>query len=205
MNLPIYMDGHATTRVDPRVIQAMIPFFDENYGNAASRHHRFGWVARDAVADARAAVAALIGAKTNELIFTSGATESNNLALKGVADASRARGNHIVTVRTEHRAILDPCATLEQQGMRVSYLPVREDGILTPAALGAAIEPTTVLVTAMTANNEIGVLHPITELAALARAQGVLFHTDAAQAVGWVPIDVETAEIDLLSLTAHKC
>jgi len=205
MNLPIYMDGHATTRVDPRVIQAMIPFFAEHYGNPASRHHRFGWVARDAVADARAAVAALIGAKTNELIFTSGATESNNLALKGVADALRARGNHIVTVRTEHRAILDPCARLEQQGIRVSYLPVREDGILTPTALGAAIEPTTILVTAMTANNEIGVLHPITELTALTRAQGVLFHTDAAQAVGWVPIDVETAEIDLLSLTAHKC
>ena len=121
MNLPIYMDGHATTRVDPRVIQAMIPFFAEHYGNAASRHHRFGWVARDAVADARAAVAALIGAKPNELIFTSGAPEPNNLALMGVADASRARGNHIVTVRTEHRAILDPCATLEQQGMRASY------------------------------------------------------------------------------------
>ena len=146
MDLPIYMDGHATTRVDPRVIEAMVPYFAEHYGNAASRHHRFGWVARDAVMDARAAVASLIGANTSELIFTSGATESNNLALKGVADASRARGNHIITVQTEHRAILDPCASLERQGMRVSYLPVREDGILTPAALGVAIEPDTVLI-----------------------------------------------------------
>ena len=205
MDLPIYMDGHATTRVDPRVLKAMVPYFDEHYGNAASRHHRFGWVARDAVVDARAAVASLIGAKSSELIFTSGATESNNLALKGVADASRARGNHIITVQTEHRAILDPCASLERQGMKVSYLAVGEDGLLTPNALSSAIEPTTILITVMMANNEIGVLHPIRELASLARARGVLFHTDAAQALGWVPIDVETGDIDLLSLTAHKC
>ena len=205
MDLPIYMDGHATTRVDPRVVEAMVPFFTQHYGNAASRQHRFGWVARDAVADARAAVAALIGARASELIFTSGATESNNLALKGVVEASRTRGNHIVTVQTEHRAILDPCASLERQGMKVSYLPVREDGILTPTALSAAIEPTTVLVTAMMANNETGVLHPIDELASLTRARGIPFHTDAAQAAGWVPINVETSGIDLLSLTAHKC
>jgi len=204
MDLPIYMDGHATTRVDPRVIEAMLPFFGEYYGNAASRHHRFGWTVRDAVADARAEVAALVGAPALDLVFTSGATESNNLAVKGVAEAARDRGNHIVTARTEHRAILDPCARLEQQGMRVSYLSVGNDGVLDPAALEAAITPTTVLVTVMMANNEIGVLQPIAALARLARARGVLLHTDAAQAAGKVPIDVEADGIDLLSLTAHK-
>ena len=204
MDLPIYMDGHATTRVDPRVVEAMLPFFGECYGNAASRHHRFGWMARDAVADARAEVAALVGAPALDLVFTSGATESNNLAVKGVAEAARDRGNHIVTARTEHRAILDPCARLEQQGMRVSYLSVGNDGVLDPAALEAAITSTTVLVTVMMANNEIGVLQPIAALARLARARGVLLHTDAAQAAGKVPIDVEADGIDLLSLTAHK-
>jgi cysteine desulfurase len=204
MDLPIYMDGHATTRVDPRVVEAMLPFFSEQYGNAASRHHRFGWTARDAVADARAAVAALIGAPARGLVFTSGATESNNLAVKGVAEAARERGNHIVTAATEHRAILDPCARLEQQGMRVSYLSVRGDGVLDPATVEAAITPTTVLVTVMMANNEIGVLQPIADLAGLARARGVAFHTDAAQAAGKVPIDVEADGVDLLSLTAHK-
>ena len=204
MDLPIYMDGHATTRVDPRVIEAMLPFFGEYYGNAASRHHRFGWTVRDAVADARAEVAALVGAPALDLVFTSGATESNNLAVKGVAEAARDRGNHIVTARTEHRAILDPCARLEQQGMRVSYLSVGNDGGRDPAALEAAITPTTVLVTVMMANNEIGVLQPIAALARLARARGVLLHTDAAQAAGKVPIDVEADGIDLLSLTAHK-
>jgi len=204
MDLPIYMDGHATTRVDPRVIEAMLPFFGEYYGNAASRHHRFGWTVRDAVADARAEVAALVGAPARDLVFTSGAPESNNLAVKGVAEAARNRGNHIVTARTEHRAILDPCARLEQQGMRVSYLSVGNDGVLDPAALEAAITPTTVLVTVMMANNEIGVLQPIAALARLARARGVLLHTDAAQAAGKVPIDVEADGIDLLSLTAHK-
>ena len=204
MDLPIYMDGHATTRVDPRVIEAMLPFFGEYYGNAASRHHRFGWTVRDAVADARAEVAALVGAPARDLVFTSGATESNNLAVKGVAEAARDRGNHIVTARTEHRAILDPCARLEQQGVRVSYLSVGNDGVLDPAALEAAITPTTVLVTVMMANNEIGVLQPIVALARLARARGVLLHTDAAQAAGKVPIDVEADGIDLLSLTAHK-
>ena len=204
MNLPIYMDGHATTRVDPRVVEAMLPFFGEHYGNAASRHHRFGWTAKDAVADARAAVAALIGASARELVFTSGATESNNLAVKGVAEAARERGNHIVTAVTEHRAVLDPCRRLEQQGMRVSYLPVRGDGVLDPAAVETAITPTTVLVTVMLANNEIGVVQPIADLAGVARARGVPFHTDAAQAAGKVPIDVEAGGIDLLSLTAHK-
>ena len=204
MNLPIYMDGHATTRVDPRVLAAMLPFFDEHYGNAASRHHRFGWDARDAVADARAAVAGLIGATARELVFTSGATESNNLALKGVADASRDRGNHVVTVQTEHRAVLDPCARLEQQGAEVSYLPVRSDGLLDPLELAAVITSKTVLVTVMMANNEIGVLQPVADLASVAQLRGVPFHTDAAQAAGKVPIDVSADGIDLLSLTAHK-
>ncbi|MDG2039288.1 MAG: aminotransferase class V-fold PLP-dependent enzyme, partial [Ilumatobacter sp.] len=142
--MPIYMDGHATTRVDPRVLAAMVPFFDEHYGNAASRHHEFGWAARDAVAEARSAVATLIGATAREVVFTSGATESNNLALKGVMDASREHGNHLITVCTEHRAILDPCARLEQQGVAVSYLPVREDGLLDPHTLADQLRPITV-------------------------------------------------------------
>ena len=195
MNLPIYMDGHATTRVDPRVIAAMVPFFGEYYGNAASRHHQFGWVARDAVVESRLAVARLIGATSREVVFTSGATESNNLALKGVMDASRARGNHIVTACTEHRAILDPCARLEQQGVAVSYLPVRGDGLL---------DVGTALVSVMLAHNEIGVLQPIGDLARVAHSGGALFHTDAAQAVGQVKIDVSEDGIDLLSMTAHK-
>ena len=204
MDLPIYMDGHSTTRVDPRVVEAMLPFFGEHYGNAASRHHRFGWRARDAVAVARASVAKLIGASARELVFTSGATESNNLALKGVAEASRDRGNHVVTVETEHRAVLDPCARLERQGLRVSYLPVRADGLVAPAALEAALTPETVLVSVMLANNEIGVVQPIADLARVARSRGVPMHTDAAQAAGFVPIDVGAAGVDLLSLTAHK-
>ena len=204
MDLPIYMDGHATTRVDPRVVEAMLPFFSDHYGNAASRHHRFGWRARDAVSAARASVAKLIGASARELTFTSGATESNNLALKGVAEASRDRGNHVVTVETEHRAVLDPCARLAQQGLRVSYLPVRADGLVTPASLEAALGPETVLVSVMLANNEIGVVQPIADLARIARSRGVPLHTDAAQAAGFVPVDVVAAGVDLLSLTAHK-
>ena len=204
MDLPIYLDGHATTRVDPRVVEAMLPFFSERYGNAASRDHRFGWIARDAVADARAAVAALIGATARDLVFTSGATESNNLAIKGVVEAARVRGNHVVTVRTEHRAVLDPCARLEQQGLQVTYLGVGGDGLVDPAALEAALTPATVLVSVMMANNEIGVLQPMAALARLARGRGVPLHTDAAQAAGKVPIDVEADGIDLLSLTAHK-
>ena len=204
MDLPIYMDGHATTRVDPRVVEAMLPFFSDHYGNAASRHHRFGWRARDAVSAARASVAKLIGASARELTFTSGATESNNLALKGVAEASRDGGNHVVTVETEHRAVLDPCARLAQQGLRVSYLPVRADGLVTPASLEAALGPETVLVSVMLANNEIGVVQPIADLARIARSRGVPLHTDAAQAAGFLPVDVVAAGVDLLSLTAHK-
>ena len=172
--------------------------------NAASRHHPFGWRARDAVAEARASVARLIGAAAREVFFTSGATESNNLALKGVAEASRDRGNHVVTVETEHRAVLDPCARLERQGLRVSYLPVRGDGLVTPASLEAALGPETVLVSIMTANNEIGVVQPIADLARAARSRGVPLHTDAAQAAGFVPVDAAAAGVDLLSVTAHK-
>ena len=204
MDLPIYMDGHATTRVDPRVVEAMLPFFSDHYGNAASRQHRFGWRARDAVSAARASVAKLIGAAAREVCFTSGATESNNLAIKGVAEASRDRGNHIVTVETEHRAVLDPCARLAQQGLRISHLPVRADGLVTPASLEAALGPETVLVSIMLVNNEIGVVQPIRELAGVAHARRVPLHTDAAQAAGFVPVDVAAAGIDLLSLTAHK-
>ena len=198
------MDGHATTRVDPRVIEAMVPFFEEHFGNASSRHHRFGWTARDAVAAARADVAALVGSSARELVFTSGATESNNLAIKGVADAERSAGNHVVTVETEHRAVLDPCAALERQGLRVTYLPVRDDGLLEMDTLVSALTPETILVSVMAANNEIGVLHPVGELARVARAAGARFHTDAAQAVGRIHIDVSADPIDLVSLTAHK-
>ena len=202
--MPIYMDSHATTRVDPRVVQAMLPFFGEHYGNAASRQHRFGWIARDAVTEARVAVAALIGAPARAVVFTSGASESNNLALKGIADQSRARGNHLVTVQTEHRAVLDPLTRLEQQGFQVSYVPVQSDGLVEPSSLKAALTPATVLVSVMMANNEIGVLQPIAELTRSTRARRIPFHTDAAQAAGHVPIDVQADGIDLLSLTAHK-
>ncbi len=204
MTTPIYMDSHATTRVDPRVVEAMLPFFEEHYGNAASRHHRFGWIARDAVTEARAAVATLIGAPSRAVVFTSGASESNNLALKGIADQSRDRGNHLVTVQTEHRAVLDPLRRLEQQGFQVSCVPVRSDGIVDLSRLDAALTPATVLVSVMMANNEIGVLQPIAELTRNLRARHIPFHTDAAQAAGHVPIDVQADGIDLLSLTAHK-
>ncbi len=198
------MDGHATTRVDPRVVEAMVPFFTDHFGNASSRHHQFGWTARDAVATARADVAELVGGSPRELVFTSGATESNNLAIKGVADAERAAGNHVVTVETEHRAVLDPCAALERQGLRVSYLPVRGDGLLEPEAFARALTPETILATVMAANNEVGVLQPVGELARAARAAGARFHTDASQAAGRVPLDVSADPIDLVSLTAHK-
>ena len=189
---------------DPRVVEAMMPFFVDHFGNASSRQHRFGWTARDAVAEARTSVAALIGASPRELVFTSGATESNNLAIKGVADAARERGNHMVTVQTEHRAVLDPCASLERQGLQVSYLPVRQDGLLEPETLSRAMTPETILVSVMTANNEIGVLQPVADLARIAQTTGARFHTDAAQAAGRVPLDVSADPIDLVSLTAHK-
>ncbi len=204
MKLPIYMDYHATTPVDPRVLEAMLPFFTQDFGNAASRNHHFGWVAEEAVEAARKQVADLIGANVKEVIFTSGATESNNLAIKGVAEMYREKGNHIITCVTEHKAVIDTCKKLEKQGGRVTYLPVQKDGRISLDDLRAAITDKTILITIMTANNEIGVLQPIAEIGAIAKEKGILFHTDAVQAVGKVPFDVNELKVDLVSLTAHK-
>jgi cysteine desulfurase len=204
VSLPIYMDNHATTRADPRVVEAMLPFFSEHYGNAASKNHVFGWDAEQAVKSARQQIADLIGAAPREIIFTSGATESNNLAVKGAAQANRPQGNHIVTVVTEHKAVLDPCRRLERDGWRVTYVLVDECGLINLDELEAALSEQTVLVSVMAANNEIGVLQPIRDIGRLCKNRGVLFHTDAAQAAGKVPIDVEEMGIDLLSLSAHK-
>ena len=204
MNLPIYMDNHATTRVDPRVVEAMLPCFSETFGNAASRNHVFGWRAEEAVAEARQQVAGLIGASPREIVFTSGATESDNAAIKGVAEASEGRGNHIVTCATEHKAVLDCCKRLEKKGYRVSYLPVQPDGLLRPEALQRALTDKTVLISIMYANNEIGTVQPISEIGRIAREHKIPFHVDAAQTAGKIPVDVETDNIDLLSFTAHK-
>ena len=202
--LPIYLDHHATTPVDPRVVEAMLPFFADTFGNPSSRHHAFGWAARDAVSAARRQVADLIGADPREIHFTSGATESDNLAVRGVAAAEPRRPLHVVTMTTEHHAVLDPCRRLEREGVEVSYVEPRRDGICDVADIERALRPETRLVSVMAANNEIGVLQPIAEIAALTRPRGILLHTDAAQAVGKVPIDVGALGIDLLSLTAHK-
>lgn len=201
---PIYLDHHATTPVDPRVVETMLPFFSERFGNASSRHHSFGWEARDAVAAARKQVARLIGADPREIIFTSGATESDNLAVRGVVTADARGPVHVVTMTTEHHAILDPCRRLEREGVEVTCVPPRPDGLCDPALVAAAIRPDTRLVSVMAANNEIGVAQPITEIAELTKARGILLHTDAAQAVGKIPIDVGALGVDLLSLTAHK-
>jgi cysteine desulfurase len=202
----IYLDHHATTPVDARVLEAMLPFFTEKFGNAASKQHRFGWDANDAVERARKQVAALIGAGSKDIVFTSGATEANNLAIKATesADGTDRRRDHIVTVITEHKAVLDPIASLGRRGWRVTVLPVNGDGSIDLDALEQAIGERTALVSVMAANNEIGVLMPIKEMAAAAHAQGALFHTDAVQAVGKVPFDVEGLGIDLASMTAHK-
>jgi cysteine desulfurase len=200
----IYLDHHATTPVDRRVLDAMLPFFSERFGNAASRQHRFGWEANDAVERARKQVAALIGSSTKEIVFTSGATEANNLAIKGTAEAARAKGDHIVTLATEHKAVLDPCKRLEERGWRVTVLPVQRDGLVDLSVLENAVTDRTALVSVMAAHNEIGVLQPIREIAAVAHAKGALVHTDAVQAVGKVPVDVEDLGVDLLSMTAHK-
>ncbi len=204
LKLPIYLDSSATTPVDERVLQAMIPYFTQNFGNAASRNHPFGWSAEEAVDYAREQVAKIINAKEKEIIFTSGATEGNNLALKGVYEMYAQKGNHIITVNTEHKAVLDACKHIEKMGGEVTYLSVGEDGLLNLEDLEAAIKPNTILVSVMYANNEIGVVQPIREISAIAKKHGVLFHTDATQAVGKIPVDVIEDGIDLLSFTAHK-
>src|SRR5499427_643056 len=204
VKLPIYMDNHATTPMDPRVLEAMLPYFMEKFGNAASRNHPFGWTAEEAVENAREQIAKLVGATAKEIIFTSGATESDNLAIKGVAEMYREKGNHIITAVTEHKAVLDTCKRLEKYGYRVTYLPVQKDGLVDLEDLKRAIDDKTILVTIMAANNEIGVLQPIREIGKICRERGVLFHSDAVQAVGKVPIDVNKDNIDLASITAHK-
>jgi len=200
----IYLDHHATTPVDARVLEAMLPYFTERFGNAASRQHRFGWDANDAVERARKQVAALIGAGSKDVIFTSGATEANNLAIKGVAKARGGERNHLVTVSTEHKAVLDPMTRLEHEGWNVTVLPVNSVGLIDVAALEEAITERTALVSVMAANNEIGVLQPIKAAAAAAHAKGAWFHTDAVQAAGKVPFDVDRLDVDFASLTAHK-
>jgi cysteine desulfurase len=204
VKLPIYMDNHATTRTDPRVLEEMLPYFSETFGNAASRNHEFGWVAEQGVEQARERIAKLIGANTKEVIFTSGATESDNLAIKGVAEMYREKGNHIITQATEHKAVLDTCKRLEKYGFRVTYLPVQKDGRIDLDDLKRAMDDKTILVSIMTANNEIGVLQPIREIGALCHERGVLFHTDAVQAVGKVPFNVIQENVDLASISAHK-
>jgi len=204
MKLPIYLDNHATTPVDPRVLEAMLPFFSQSFGNAASRNHSFGWVAEEAVEKARGQLARLIGAEDKEIIFTSGSTESNNLALQGAADFYREKGDHLITAPTEHKAVLDTCHFLESKGFRVTYLPVDKTGGIDLNQLENAITDKTILVSLMAANNEIGTLHPLKEIGAITRRKGVLFHSDATQGVGHMDIDVEAMNIDLLSYTAHK-
>ena len=204
MKLPIYMDNNATTPVDPRVLEAMLPYFREEFGNAASRTHAFGWRAEEGVERAREQIARLINAGAKDIIFTSGATESDNLALKGVAEMYRDKGTHVITQVTEHKAVLDSAKRLEQQGFEVTYLPVDRDGLVDPDDVRKAIKDTTVLVSIMAANNEIGVLQPVCEIGRIAKEGGVLFHSDAAQAAGKVPVDVEAWGADLLSLSAHK-
>ena len=204
VHLPIYMDNHATTPVDPRVLEAMMPFFGAKFGNAASRNHSFGWEAEQAVETAREQIAKLIGATAKEIIFTSGATESNNLAIKGIAEMYRERGNHIITQATEHKAVLDTCKRLEKSGYKVTYLPVKADGLIDLEQLKAAFTDKTILVSIMMASNEIGVIQPVEEIGKMCHERGVIFHTDAVQAVGKVPVDVQKMNIDVLSLSGHK-
>jgi len=204
MQRPIYLDCHATTPVDPQVLEAMLPYFTEHFGNPSSVSHAYGWEAEAGVKQAREIIAAGIQASPEEIIFTSGATEANNLAIKGVAEAYFSQGQHIITVATEHRAVLDPCQYLESLGFEGTFLPVGEDGLIDLAALKETIRKDTILVSVMAANNEIGVLQPLAEIGQICREKEVLFHTDAAQAIGKIPLDVEAMNIDLMSLTAHK-
>jgi cysteine desulfurase len=201
---PIYLDHHATTPLDPRVLEAMMPYFTQKFGNAASRNHEFGWEAEEAVAESRKKIARLIGASPQEIVFTSGATEADNLAIKGVAEAYAGKRDHVITCATEHKAVLDCCRSLEHRGWRVTRLQVERDGLVDPGAVEAAIGDGTELVSIMYANNEVGTIQPIAEIGRICRNRGVLFHTDAVQAVGKVPVNVETDSIDLLSISAHK-
>jgi cysteine desulfurase len=206
---PVYMDNHATTRVDPRVVEAMLPLFHERYGNAGSTSHVFGWDAKEAVDQARERVALAVGATPREIVFTSGATESNNLAIKGCADRTRRRGNHIVSVTTEHKAVLDPLSQLARRGFDVTLLPVRQSGdsstgVIDVQRVADVLRDDTMLVSVMLANNEIGVIQPLAEIGAICKQRGVLLHSDATQAVGKIPVDVEHLQVDLLSFSAHK-
>ncbi|MCA3777718.1 MAG: IscS subfamily cysteine desulfurase [Burkholderia sp.] len=201
---PIYMDYSATTPVDPRVVDKMVPFLHEQFGNPASRSHSYGWDAEQAVEEARAHVAALLGADPREIVWTSGATEGNNLAIKGAAHFYQGNGKHLVTVKTEHKAVLDTCRELERQGFDVTYLDVREDGLVDLDALQQALRADTILVSVMLANNETGVIQPVADIGALCRARGIVFHCDAVQAAGKIPVDVNALNVDLLTVTAHK-
>ena len=204
IQLPIYLDNNATTPMDPRVLEAMLPYFNEKFGNAASRNHPFGWAAEEGVDYAREQIAKLINCSEKEIIFTSGATESNNLAIKGVFEMYAEKGNHIITATTEHKAVLDTCAHLEKLGASITYLQVKADGLIDLNELSNAITDKTILVSIMHGNNEIGVIQPMKEISAITRSKGVLLHTDATQTVGKIPVDVEADGIDLLSFTAHK-
>lgn len=204
MKFPIYLDNHATTPMDPRVLETMLPYFGESFGNAASRNHSFGWVAEEAVEKARKQLADLIGANSKEIVFTSGATESNNLAIKGVAEMYAQKGNHIITVATEHKAVLDTCKRLEKHGCRVTYLPVLQNGLIDLDMLRDAITDKTILISVMYGNNEIGVIQDIPAIGKIAKEKGVLLHTDATQAVGKIPVNVISDNIDLASCSAHK-
>ncbi len=204
MKIPIYLDNHATTPLDPRVLEAMMPYLTDRFGNAASRNHSFGWEAEKAVEEARKKIAALIGADPKEIVFTSGATESDNLAIKGVAEMYAQKGDHVITAATEHKAVLDTCKRLEKRGFRVTFLPVGADGLIDLDQLRTAITDKTVLVSIMHANNETGVLQPIREIGAVARERGVLFHSDTVQSIGKVAVNVEADHLDLASISGHK-